>query len=250
MSETTKYIFNFPALIIGHRGSKGNVMENTLESIIYAIESGVDGVHFDIRQCLTGEIVLFHDGTLDRLAFKDDFYFQHTQNKPINKLQWYHLYHTEIINGLGQKYRIPQLQDVLRCEKVYNSDVLINIQIHDSSYNGLTGLLTEVIQEGLYEPSRFLLSSTDDQTLIYLKEFQESENYEKLKIGKNLSADPLLSNNCLETKKTLDKVTTQQDFWIISSKFVNNCKCIVYSNERGLENTANGIITDRPEIFK
>ena len=252
MSET---IFNFPAMIIGHRGSKGNIMENTLESIIYAIESGVDGVHFDIRQCLTGEIVLFHDETLDRLAFKDDFYFQYTQNKLINKLQWYHLYNTELIDSLGRKYKIPQLQDVLRCPKVYNSDVLINIQIHDSSYKGLTGLLSEVIQEGLYEPSRFLLSSTDDQTLIYLKEFQESENYEKLKIGKILLPDSLLSNNSSDSEKTLGKVTTFQDFqdfWIISSKLCNGHRCIVYTNERGknIENSVDGIITDRPEIFK
>ena len=247
MSET---VFNFPAMIIGHRGAKGHVMENTLESIIYAIESGVDGVHFDIRQCLTGEIVSFHDETLDRLAFKDDFYFQHTQNKPINKLQWYHLWNTDLISNLGKRYKIPQLQDILRHPKIYGSDVLINIQIHDFSYNGLTGLLSEVIQEGLYEPSRFLLSSDNNETLIYLKEFQESENYEKLKIGRILSADSLLSNNSLSPEKTLGKVPTQQDFWIISSKIIDNCKCIVYSNERGFENMANGIITDRPEIFK
>jgi len=62
-------------MIIGNRGAKGNIMENTLESILYAIDLGVDGIQIDIQQCYTGEIILFHDETLDRLAFKDDNFF-------------------------------------------------------------------------------------------------------------------------------------------------------------------------------
>lgn len=262
MSDT---IFNFKSMIIGHRGSKGNVMENTLESILYAIETGVDGVHLDIRKCLTGEVVLFHDETVDRLAFKDDFYFTHTINKPISKLQWFHLYNTELIDSLGKSYRIPQLQDVLRHPKVFNSDVLINIEIKDcESHQYLVGLLTELFEEGLYEPSRFLLSSDDLNILTYLKEFQEMENYEKLKIGKIISCNKPLSKDISTSEKTRLWVHTFRDFqtnWLIfrnssdfssemASNIVNDQKVIIYTNDRGLENIVDGIITDKPEIFK
>src|SRR3989304_406870 len=106
-------VFNCKSMIIGHRGAKGEIMENTLESILYAINLGVDGIEF-------------HDETVDRLAFKDQFYFGCTSGFHINKLQWYHLYNTELIDSLGRKYKIPKLIDILRHPKVYSSDVLIN----------------------------------------------------------------------------------------------------------------------------
>ena len=53
-------------LKIGHRGAKGHLAENTLESIQKAIELGADAVEFDIHACATGELVVIHDFTVDR----------------------------------------------------------------------------------------------------------------------------------------------------------------------------------------
>ncbi|MFD2726984.1 glycerophosphodiester phosphodiesterase [Hyunsoonleella rubra] len=53
---------------IGHRGAKGHVAENTLESIQKAIDLGVHGVEIDIHKCASGELVVFHDFTLDRIT--------------------------------------------------------------------------------------------------------------------------------------------------------------------------------------
>ena len=55
-------------LKIGHRGAKGYVTENTLESIAKAIDLGVDGVEIDVHVCKTGELVVFHDFILDRIT--------------------------------------------------------------------------------------------------------------------------------------------------------------------------------------
>ena len=55
-------------LIIGHRGAKGHVAENTIASIEKAIDLGADGVEIDVFRCLSGEIVVFHDKTLDKLS--------------------------------------------------------------------------------------------------------------------------------------------------------------------------------------
>ena len=55
-------------LIIGHRGAKGHIVENTLESIEKALELGVDGIEIDIFKCKSGELVVFHDKTLNRLT--------------------------------------------------------------------------------------------------------------------------------------------------------------------------------------
>jgi glycerophosphoryl diester phosphodiesterase len=53
-------------LKIGHRGAKGYLAENTLESIQKAMSFGVDAIEIDVHRCKTGELVVIHDFTLDR----------------------------------------------------------------------------------------------------------------------------------------------------------------------------------------
>ncbi len=53
---------------IGHRGAKGFVAENTLESFQKALNLGVDAVELDVHLCASGELVVFHDFTVDRMT--------------------------------------------------------------------------------------------------------------------------------------------------------------------------------------
>ena len=55
-------------LKIGHRGANGHVTENTLESIKKALSLKVDGVEIDVHRCASGELVAFHDFTVDRIT--------------------------------------------------------------------------------------------------------------------------------------------------------------------------------------
>lgn len=56
-------------LVLGHRGMPNRrVAENTLLSFIQAIQAGVDGVEFDVRLSRDGQMVIFHDDNLVRLA--------------------------------------------------------------------------------------------------------------------------------------------------------------------------------------
>jgi len=47
-------------LNIGHRGAKGHVTENTIESIQRAMDLGVDGIELDVHRCDSGELVVFN----------------------------------------------------------------------------------------------------------------------------------------------------------------------------------------------
>ncbi|MGX7666906.1 glycerophosphodiester phosphodiesterase [Flavobacterium pedocola] len=53
---------------IGHRGAKGYVAENTLESFQKAIDLGVDAIELDVHVAACGELVVFHDFTVDRMT--------------------------------------------------------------------------------------------------------------------------------------------------------------------------------------
>jgi len=55
-------------LKIGHRGTRGHDIENTLTSLKKAIDMGVDAIEFDLRKTKDGHIVLFHDRKLKRLC--------------------------------------------------------------------------------------------------------------------------------------------------------------------------------------
>lgn len=52
----------------GHRGACGYAPENTIASFQKAIELGVDMIEFDVRLCKSGEVVVLHDETVDRMT--------------------------------------------------------------------------------------------------------------------------------------------------------------------------------------
>jgi len=54
--------------ILGHRGASADAPENTVPAFRLALEQGADGVELDVRLCGSGEVVVFHDETLERLA--------------------------------------------------------------------------------------------------------------------------------------------------------------------------------------
>lgn len=53
---------------IGHRGAKGHIAENTLESFQKALDLKVDGIELDVHVCASGELVVFHDFTVERMT--------------------------------------------------------------------------------------------------------------------------------------------------------------------------------------
>lgn len=55
-------------LVWGHRGTRRGPPENTLAAFERALQQGADGVELDVRPCADGEIVVFHDPDLVRMA--------------------------------------------------------------------------------------------------------------------------------------------------------------------------------------
>lgn len=53
-------------LVVAHRGNRVRVAENTLESLVDAVELGADALEFDVRVTRDGVPVLMHDPTVDR----------------------------------------------------------------------------------------------------------------------------------------------------------------------------------------
>lgn len=100
-------------LKIGHRGAKGHVAENTLESIQKALDLGVDGIEIDVHLCQTGELVVFHDHTLERLTDG----FGEIAIKTLKELKSL---------KVNEQFRIPTLLEVL---DLIDKKCLLNIEL-------------------------------------------------------------------------------------------------------------------------
>ncbi|MBR6164528.1 MAG: glycerophosphodiester phosphodiesterase [Clostridia bacterium] len=54
--------------IFAHRGASGYAPENTLEAFDLAVRQGAHGVELDVHLCRSGELVVAHDETVDRVS--------------------------------------------------------------------------------------------------------------------------------------------------------------------------------------
>ena len=131
-------------LRIGHRGSKGYVAENTLESINNAISLGVHGIEIDIFKCLSGELVLSHENNLKRLTGKSG----QLEKLTLNDLKDF------LVAG---KYKIPTLNDVLI--KI-ESPLFVNIELKGSDTAGATSkIIADFSRKTSWTQDHFIVSS-------------------------------------------------------------------------------------------
>ena len=145
---------NSNPLIIGHRGARGHVAENTLPSISKALSLGVDGIEVDIFRCASGELVVFHDATLEKLT---------NATGPIEALDLDSIQKIKVLKD----YAIPTLEEVLT---LIDGKVLLNIELKGTQTALLTNeLLKKKFSEGSWSSDKILVSSFnwDELALFY-----------------------------------------------------------------------------------
>lgn len=131
-------------LVIGHRGAMGHETENTLPSIQKAIDLGVDMIEIDVFKIKSGEIVVFHDDTVDRLT-----------NGP-GAVEKYNILDLKklIVDG---GHQIPMLQDVL---KLIDNKVALNIELKGAgTADRVNFIMNYYINDRNWSPENFIISS-------------------------------------------------------------------------------------------
>ena len=224
-------------LSIGHRGAKGYIAENTLESINMAIELNVDGVEIDVFKCLSGELVLFHDKNLKKLTGKSG----KIGNLTINDLQKY------LVLG---KYKIPTLKDVL--EKI-KKPLLVNIELKGSGAAESTSkIIEDFSKRTLWKKENFIVSSfnwdelkkfrsinTDIAIGILLDKLGDMN--EAIQFGKNINAQSIHPNYRMLNEGTVEKI--KKNGFKIYTWTVNNKENISFMQKLNVD----GVISDYPD---
>lgn len=101
--------------IYGHRGAAGLEFENTLASIQKAIDLGVAGIEIDVWQTTDGEVVVFHDASLNRLTASTGFIYEKSLKD---------LHQIPLLNGAP----IPTLKEVIELVKPTKIPLLVEVK--------------------------------------------------------------------------------------------------------------------------
>ena len=169
-------------LKIGHRGAKGHCAENTLESIQKALDIGVDAIEIDVHRCNSGEIVVFHDFTLDRTT---------NGSGEVAKRTWEELRSLKV----EEHFRIPLLTEVL---DLIEGKCSINIELKGlNTAAGTSDIIRDYLKKGSWKYQDFIVSSFQKNELFQLRQLDEkvplgvlskASVSEAIELGKLLSA--------------------------------------------------------------
>jgi glycerophosphoryl diester phosphodiesterase len=222
-------------LIIGHRGAMGHETENTLASVQKALDLGVDMIEIDVFNLASGQTVVFHDETLDRLA---------NASGKIEEWTYFELRKVLLDGG----HRIPTLQDVL---KLVDNKVRLNIELKGAGTVERVNFITAYyIRERGWSIDNFLISSfrwdelremrkTNDSIPIAI--LTESDPLDAIAIAKELNAEAINPNYSRLTPEN-NRVIQEAGFKIYPWT-VNEPQDILAMKRLGVD----GIITNFPE---
>jgi glycerophosphoryl diester phosphodiesterase len=114
-------------LILGHRGARAYYAENTLLSFEQAIIQGADGIELDIHYSKDGQIMVFHDFTLDRMCGVKGAIYEFTA-EALKKFK---------VQFKNQYEQIPTLDEVLQLivalQQKFGRLLIVNVELKAGS---------------------------------------------------------------------------------------------------------------------
>ncbi len=222
-------------LKIGHRGAKGHLTENTLESVKKALSLKVDGIEVDVHRCASGQLVVFHDFTVDRITDGTGEVAKYNFNA-LKKLK------------TKGAYQIPSLAEVLT---LVDNKCLLNIDLKGpDTAKEAARIITFYVDKKGWEYKNILVSSFQEDLLEVV---YEANN--KIPLG------VLTDNNLGKTiafAKKIKAVSIHPDYTMLTEEIVAELKAddfkvfaFTVNNLNPLERVksygVDGIISDYPD---
>lgn len=186
--------------IIGHRGAKGHISENTLASFEKAIALGCHGIELDVLCSKDHKLLVFHDEHLERLCGVSgniqDFSFEELRSMKVQN-----------------SHQIPTLIEVLDL----SIDVaIVNIELKTkAAVSGVEELIRNYLAKGV-PANHFLVSSFD---WVALKDFRSE--LPEIPVGVLCETD---LNLAIEFAKTIQAEAIHPHFHLLTSENTNAIK--------------------------
>lgn len=256
-------------LIIAHRGASAIAPENTLAAFKKAIETGAEGIEFDVRLSKDGEAVVFHDADLKRIARRDekiiDFSIEELQK--IDAGSWFNRAFPKLADERFEFETIPALKDVLNLLSDFRGLIYIELKCKDREVEplakavcreiGASHLLPQIIVKSFrlrVIPEIRRLCEGVTTAALFAPKFKTMLRKEKylLKFAQVLCADQISLHYSLVSKKFMKKAEKKE--MPVAVWTVDNPRFLKRAFELGI----NAVITNDPaklleikrEIFK
>jgi len=245
-------MINLPKLI-GHRGVKNLLPENTIDSIKLASELGLKWVEFDVKISKDSVPILLHDDHLDRTTNGKGLAVDHLYND-LKKLDAGSFFYNK-----STKIYIPTFLEILLL--LNNKNIGLNIELKPNK--GFEKKNVESIAKDLKDfkfSNQYYFSSFDWNSLILMKKLLPNANYGLL--IDEFTSDINLNEIITIAKKynffccgfNVDLINSE----IIDIMLKNNLTITVYSEKNIKFNEANdlwglgikSIFIDDPKEFK
>ncbi len=192
-------------LKMGHRGAKGYVAENTIESIQKALDFGVDGIEIDVHLCASGELVVFHDFTLDRMT---------NGTGEVSKLSLSELKELKVAN----EFQIATLEEVLN---LIDKKYLLNIELKGkNTASKSVEIIQYYVQNKCWNYNNFIVSS-----------FQHHELEAVFNLDKNIPLGVLTKANiddAIEFAKVISAIAIHPNAAIVTKTNVQKAQNLGY----------------------
>ena len=144
-----------------HRGGAALAPENTMAAFHRSADLGVQWFELDVRRCASGELIVFHDRTLERIAGLD---------RDVTAMPWEELQSVDVGSHFGSEFageRIPLLQEVA---ETFRDRVRLNIEIKEDGARGDgTAIALAALIDHMALRSGCVVSSFNPMSLLRLK---------------------------------------------------------------------------------
>lgn len=234
--------------IIAHRGASGYAPENTRASILKGLELDCDGFEIDVQLTNLGEVVVFHDFSLERITSKIS-YIKDENLQDLKKM--------DIGSWFSKEFKdekimtLEELLDLIPKNKILN----IEIKVRHNEKNQIEKKVIEILKNKKRIEGKIIISSFNHGVIKNINKLEP-----KLKTGLLLTAGILNIENYIKTNnlkiysihshgeftgkemvKKMNEVGIKTYIWTI-----NNIKEAKMFKDFGVT----GIITNFPDKFK
>ena len=143
--------------IVGHRGVRALLPENTLISFQKAIDLGLNGIETDIHMTTDGQLVLHHDDTLERTT---------DGSGKIENYSYAELRQLDAGIKFSPEYagqRIPRLEELL--ERIADPSFFLNVEMKDYRPEALDRTIKTLEKYGFHDRYVIACFHGDETTL-------------------------------------------------------------------------------------
>jgi len=210
--------------IIAHRGASGYAPENTRVSILKGLELGCDGFEVDVQLAGSGEVVVFHDFTLERTTSGKGS-LRDTGLSDLRKL--------DLGSSFSEEFKGEKIMTLEELLRIVPENKILNIEIKGQII--ISSFSHRIIKEiNKLEP--------DLKTGLLLKaEILDIENYIKTNDLKIYSIHTYGEFTGRKMVKKMNEIGIKTYIWTVNS--AEEAKML---NDFGVT----GIITNYPDKFK